>query len=352
MASTVDSVTLAYEETPRPEGAATTTPYQIATAARNFPAKSFKLSATPALLSRGDEIRGIEGVVPDLVDGYQPAVDLSHNAYADDLIFLLGLTGFKGTYTAGDGIIVDPDAATIPAGAARWVFNKRGGNIPKTAQLTAVYADESQWYRMQGAGFTSLGMNLAGELTGSGMGTFFSRLTSDPNISPTIASAAIPFFRRIDLTIPTWLASTGVTSDFGWTITNPLDAIKTPAVQSLFPDVLLNGAERVSVAGTIAKRTLVNADIDALIAASSFAAKVKWLSAKVIGATAYKYTMWLEMPACQIVGGDHDPLSNVRQFGDTLNWRAAYDETAGYDAKFTVVGSVINTAVASGSVGL
>jgi hypothetical protein len=344
MASVVDSFSLKFEETARPQGATTTTPYQVSTVRRDMKAKSIGFDPAVQLLERMDEITGTEDEPPALVGGYQPAGTLTHNAYPDDLIFLLALSGWKGTYTAGDGIITDPDGATIPAGAARWVFAKRGGNIPKTAQMDAVYSDELQWLRLQGAGITQLGMNMDGELSATLAALVFLRLTTDPNIAPSLPASSIEWFRRLNLTVPTWLSGHGVTNDFSWQTTNPLDMIKTPAVQSRFPDTALNAAERVALTGTMGARTLTAADIDALVAASSFAAKVKWLSDILIGATAAKFALWLEMPNVQITGGSIDPLTQSRQFGSTLNWRARLDDATGISAKFTIVGSVVSVA--------
>jgi hypothetical protein len=71
---------------------------------------------------------------------------------------------------------------------------------------------------------------------------------------------------------------------------------------SNFPDLMEYGDDQVKVTGSIPKRVLAAADIDALLAASTFAAKARWKTPKVIGATTYPYSMWIEMPACQLVG--------------------------------------------------
>jgi hypothetical protein len=334
MASTVDSASLKYEQAPNNETSSNT----VSTVRRDFPVKNLSMDPAVALLERNDETRGTEDEPAGIVNGYQPAGSFTHNGYPDDIIFLLGLSGFQGTFTAGNGVITDPDGATIPTGASRWVFAKRGGNTPKTAEFTTVYADESQWLRLKGAGVTQLAMNADGELSGTLAALYFARLLVDPNLTPAVPATTIWPFRRIDLTLPTWLASTGVVSEFTWTITNPLEAIKTPAISSLYPDTILNANERVRMMGTVALRTLTGADIDAINQAKTFAAKVKYsILGTVIGATTYHPSMWIEMPNAQITGGTFDPLSNSRQFGSQLNWKATLDDATNKSVTITVV---------------
>jgi hypothetical protein len=340
MPTTVDLLELRYEESPRYEGAPTTNPYRISTVARNFPLQSARISPNPTGIDRSDELRSIEGGPPQLLETYEPDGALSIRAYADDLIFLLPLAGWAGVGTAGNGIITDPSSAVIPTGAHRWVFNKRGGLTAKTAQLTAAYSDEGVFVKGQGYGISGLSLNSAGDVAADLMGLVYANI-ADPNLTATYPSFAIPHFRRGDMSL-TWLASSGVTDDFSISISNPLERVRTMglATPSYFPDQMIYGDDRVRVSGSIPKRTLADADIDALLAFGTFAATVKWTSPKVIGATSYKYQMWFQMPACQIVGGGPDELANRRRFGGNYDWWAAWDETAGYDCRITIVGSV------------
>jgi hypothetical protein len=109
---------------------------------------------------------------------------------------------------------------------------------------------------------------------------------------------------------------------------------------SYFPDKMENGDDKVALTGSIPKTVLADADVDALLAASTFAAVAKWITPRNIGATSKKYSMWCEMPRCQYIGGTLDDLANRRRFGGSFDWRASWDETAGYDFKITLVNAV------------
>lgn len=101
MATPNSTVQLAYEHTPRFENAPVITPYDVSTAVRYMPITSFRVTPAPALQSREDELRGVEGAVAQVLASYAPAGDLAIRAYVNDLIFLLGLAGFQATVVAG-----------------------------------------------------------------------------------------------------------------------------------------------------------------------------------------------------------------------------------------------------------
>lgn len=342
----VDFVEISLEESPLNQVTwtpATATPNRISTNKLYLPGRAVQLGASPAYLSRADELRGIAGSVPDLIDAYEPGGSLSERAYWKDLTWLLTLAGFTGVRTAGDGIITDPDAVVIPAGGPqRWVFSKRTGIVAKTAQIIANYANEAVKLQGNGYGVSSLSLNAAGELSADLLGCYLQRLAVDSTTVPSIVSSAIPPLRRGDLTL-TWLTGGGTPDDFELTISNPLEGapgwLLNPA--SFFPSSLeFAGDEQVRVTGSIPKRVLDADDYDALLAASTFSAKARWKSTRSIAATSYKYSLWVEMPACQYVGGDADELTNRRRRGASYDWFAAWDETAGYDVRFTLVNDV------------
>jgi hypothetical protein len=202
----------------------------------------------------------------------------------------------------------------------------------------------------QGYGLTALNGNADGAITGTWAGLVYARI-NDPSLTPAYDAGTIPPLRRGDMSL-IWQAGSGTTNDFTWAIANPLEAISSFGVPSYYPDQIEQGPARVSVTGTIPKRTLASADIDSLLNAGTFAAVATWHSTAGIAATQYPYSMFMQMPSAQIVGGDPDPLTNARRFGGTWNWFAAWDEIAGYDCRFTLVSSLAATAVASAGVGL
>jgi hypothetical protein len=333
---------LQMEETPRYEGAVTTTPYRISTDKVYFPTTAGKIAPGPQWLDRGDELRGIEGSPPNLVETFEPVGSIAERAYLNNIIALLSLSGLQDTVTAGNGVITDPDAVVIPAGAYRHVFTKRGGITAKTAQIIAHYEAEAVDFKGQGFGVSQLQLNAAGEATADLMGLVFGNVAATGD-TPVYDAFVIPPIRRGDLFL-TWLASSGVTADFNVTIANPLERVRSLslATSSFFPDLMEHGDERVALTGSIPKRRLADADIDALMAGTTFSAKARWKSPKVIGATSYKYSMWIEMPACQYTEADPDELGNFRRRGGDFSFKAAWDEAAGYDFKVTVVNAVVN----------
>lgn len=346
MAANSDFVEIILEETPVPEGANTTlTPYRLSTNKLYLPARSMRLSPAPEHLDRSDELRGITGAVPRLIETYGPGGSLSLRAYPKALTWLFNLAGFVGTHTAGDGIITDPDTNVIPVGAERWVFTKRDAITAQSAQVRCNYKDEDVLLTGHGFAVSSLALPSSGELTADWMGLVLNRAAHDSTTNPAVTSAAIPPFRRGDLFL-TWLSGGGSVSDFNFTIASALERVRTMSLNppSYFPDVLEFGDEQVYVTGSIPKRVLSGTDYDALLAATTFAAKARWTSPKVIGATAYKYSLWVEMPACQYVAGDADEIGNKRRFGASYDFFAAYDETAGYDVKITLVNDVVAVA--------
>lgn len=340
MATTKDLVQIALEETPVYEGANTaTTPYRVSATTRYLPVQSARLDAGIQLLDRADEVRGIEGAEPRMVETYEVGGSIQERAYLNDLVFLLDVCGLTDTITQGDGSTVkDPDNVAIPTGAYRHVFAKRGGITAKSMQMILAYVDEGVFLRANGVGVSQISMTALGEYTADLMGLVLANV-ADPNLSPTFDSPTIPHVRRGDITL-TWLASSGITDDFTLQISNPLSRRRTLGVASFFPNQLENGDEKVYLTGTIPKVSLADADFDAMLAATTFAATARWVTPKNIGATTYKYGMWVQMPACQYVGGTADEIANRRRFGGSFDWFAAWDDASGYDFKVTIVNAI------------
>lgn len=456
MASTSSYIQLAYEQTPRFDNAPVVAPYVVSTAVRYMAIQNMALDPAPAYVDRSDELRGIEGSVPQLIDRFVPAGSVSVRSYVNDMIFLLGLAGYQASVVAGaatldswtvtlgagvtggsftitynaqttgpipynatalqvqqallalsnippgsvtvtggpypatpctvvftgslaglpqvitttpsltggantatpvhtttgvnGGSAALPDGGFPPTGVNVWTFNKRAGINSKTAQIIACYLNEQVFVQCQGYALSQLGGNADGALTGTWQGLVYKPI-NDPSFTPAYDTQAIPHLRRGDMQL-TWLSGSGVSSDFTWSVANPIEIIDSLGVPSYYPDLVEQGPARVAVTGTIPKRTLASADISGLLSAGVFAALATWHSPKGIAATNYPYSAFLQMPSCQIVGGSPDPLTNARRFGGSWNWFAGWDEAAGYDARFTLVSSLAATAVASAGVGL
>jgi hypothetical protein len=337
-----DFCEICLEETPIPEDAVkTATPYRLANEEVYLPARAARLSPGVQHLDRADELRNITGAVPRLIEGYEVGGSISERCYLKDLTWLLAIAGFDYVHTAGDGLITDPDGDAIPVGTHRWVYSKRDAITARTAQMRLNYATEDILLTGNGIGVPQLQLTAAGELSADLVGMVLARAAADTTTVPAVAASTIPPIRRGDLFL-SWLSGGGKVADFSVQVANALERINSLSKDppSYFPDDLELGNDQVQVTGSVPKRVLDGTDYDALLAATSFAAVARWVTPKVIGATAYKYSLWVEMPSCQLVSGDADELGNKRRHGANYDFFAAYDEALGYDVKITVVNDV------------
>jgi hypothetical protein len=323
----------------------------LSTKLMTFPLISFTptLGANP--MERNDETRGVNeplAVVPEI---FAPAWAMESRAYPDTCGFLYKLILGAPVTTAGDGIITDPDGGTIPVGAYRHVYTAPFGPTglnPLTAQFQPSYKDQSVFFKIKGAGCSSLALTNPAQggcrVAASGPALYITR-QADPAYVQTYESLSILPFERPNLTLPTWLASTATHEDFSFTIANQMEAVRTLGIASRFPDDLEYLDPPVLFTGSLPQRVVAAADWDALIANTGFTAKAKWLGTVNIGATSYKYTQWLEMTNCQYVGGDAAPLRNARRLGATFNFSSTNATgTAGGSSKITLVNATASYA--------
>lgn len=307
-----------------------------------IPVRSFGPRLGVNHLDRDDELRNVDEPIQVLPEAYAPGWDLETRAYPDVLGFLLkGALGSPVT-TAGDGIITDPDAGTVPATATRHVWTAPygpSGVSPQSIQWQPVYKDQSFYLKLKGCGTDSISIDSPGsggvDVKASGPANYIVR-GADPALTPTYESLAIPPFERSHLTLPTWLTGTGETEDFNIAISNPMDQVQTLGIASKFPDVLEKGDGPITVTGSVPKRIIDPDDWDALVAGTAFTVKAKWQSTKVIAATSYFYTLWFEANNCQYVEGSVNPLANRRRHGGDFSFKATYSGAAG-SSKWTLV---------------
>ncbi|MBA3689785.1 MAG: hypothetical protein H0W82_00030 [Actinobacteria bacterium] len=308
-----------------------------------FPATQFTPGLNPSPLDRNDEIRNLDEPLMLVPEHYAPEWSLETRNYPDSLAFLMKMILGAPVTTAGNGVITDPDSATIPATAYRHVWTAPfgpAGASPMTAQLRAAYKDQTTFFKMKGAACQTLSLTTpetgGGRLAASGPALYMAR-EADPSLTPTYESLLIPPFLRRNLTVPTWLSG-GATSieDFSVTITNPVEPYSSLGIASAYPDVMEKGEAPITFTGSIPKRQLDPDDYDALVASTGFAAKAKWISTKVIAATAYFYSAWIEFDNAQYTTGGPVPLENKRRHGGTFDF-AATSDGAGASATVTIV---------------
>jgi hypothetical protein len=248
------------------------------------------------------------------------------------------------TTTAGNGVITDPDAATIPTGAYRHVFTK-GSSVsgtPKSARVTSSYGTE--FFTSRGVTCSELAFALGAEgiiATATLLANYMERI-ADPSITPAYDAFSILPFRRRNTTL-SWGVGAAITEDVSFSMAQALEAFRSLQIASGWP----TSTERANspegflrLTGDITRRAVDDSDWDALIAATGFAVTVKMASEQNIGATAYPYSMWVQAPLCQYADGSIEALKNQPRHQQTLSWRAAYSESDTYDFKVTLVNGV------------
>lgn len=292
-----------------------------------FPATEWEWHLPAKEDDRSDEMRGSpEGLFPDII-GFGPfEATLHHRPYANQLGLIAFCCFGAPVTTAGNGVITDPDSATIPATATRHVWDSAAlGAAPRSFQGTFAYksaggSDSDKWFR--GKGIHIDGFNLPADFTAnafqaSAKGLYLQRLVADPTLSPTYDAPTIKPFYEPDFTVQTWLAGTGIPSGgLNFEFENPVaefdayDGSKYPAGFDL------DGLGPIGK-GTIQTRYLDVDDFDAFIGGTSFSIKARWKSSINIAATSYKYSMWLEANA-QYSDFQAESLKHQIRHGATL----------------------------------
>jgi hypothetical protein len=278
-------------------------------------------------MERDDELRNLDEPVAVIPEAFAPSQSFDSRAYPDVIGFLFkGVLGAPTT-TAGNGVITDPDAATIPTGATKHVWTAPfgpSGVTPQTMELIWAYSDQSVFLKQKGVALEQLQIDT--QTSGgvhfkpSGPALYQTRI-ADPSLSPTYESLAIRPFTYRDLNL-TWLGSSAVATDFNVTIDNPVDAVNTMGSGSMYPDVMEKGDGILKFSGSVNKRDLTATDYDALVNSTGFSATARFGSTTVIGATSYTYKFWIAMSNCQYVGGSVDSLNNSRHRGANFNFAA------------------------------
>lgn len=236
------------------------------------------------------------------------------------------------------GAVTDPDGNAVPTGVTVWTSSKRSGVTAKSAQVDICRPDEGFFERLQGAGVSQLAINANGDTTADLMGLVHQSIT-DPSLTPTYDSQSILPVRRGDVLL-SWLSGSAYTQDFNVTIANNIERGDHLGIRSYFRKRLDATGQPVRLTGQITQRDITSVEFAAMMAQSTFVAKAGWRAAKGVGTTNYPYSMWIQMPSCQIRGWTPDPLTNARRFGAQFDWVASYDEAAGYDFKVTVANSL------------
>jgi hypothetical protein len=303
-------------------------------------------------LERDDELRNIDEPLAAITEAYSPTWNLTTRMYPDTAAFLLKAMLGAPVTTAGNGVITDPDAATIPAGAFRHVFTAPfgpSGPSPQTTEWIAAYRDQGVYYRMKGAGLSSLSIEMPERggvrMQASGPALYMPAPISDPALTPVYESLGVHPFKGGDFTIPTWLSGTAPCEKSGFTLqfTNEMTPRPDCGVTSEFPAGLDKGDSSVMLVGSIPKR-LIDVDDDvALMNATGFATKTRWVSKSII-ASAYPYKMFVETTNSQYMSGGANALVNQRRIGGSFEWKATNATGSPGSVTITVVNATASYA--------
>lgn len=308
---------------------------------------NFEPNATP--LERDDELRGTDEPLMVLSDTFAGNWSAEGRLYPDTAGFELKHILGAPTTTVGNGVITDPDGATIPTGGFKHVWTAPfgpSGDAPLTTEEIVAAKDQAVFWRAKGVGCDSLAITNPGTggtmYTASGPVTYYTRI-ADPSLTPTYEALTVrPFFQR-DFVIATYLGATGVSSDYDVSIANPIEDVDDLSVG---PTQHRRGLAKskepgpIVFSGTITKRVIDADDWDALMAATGFAVKVRWTSRSII-ASAYPYKLFIEHDNAQYVGGGPEPISNSRRIGASFEYKATYDG-AGASTTVTLVNATTN----------
>jgi hypothetical protein len=254
---------------------------------------------TPSVTDdRTDELRGTFEALPQDVVGFSPTTaTLDMRLYPNFVGIPLWMALGAPVKTAGDGIITDPDGATIPAGATRWVWDSAA--LPaavRSAQMQLGYVDAPVFFKMKGVtcdGMTFTNPETAGVSTMSAslQGTYTSRI-ADPALTPSYDATTIKPFVRGHHSLPTWLASTGTPVTINYGLSCPVQPLYSFGSASLSPDNWDKVTPPVMTADLIVRQPTA-ADWDAFVAGTIFGTKSKWVHTQFITGS-YPYKLFFE----------------------------------------------------------
>lgn len=293
-------------------------------------------------LDRSDELRGSEEVLALVPERYEPAWSATYRAYPDVTAFKLKhILGVPVT-TAGNGVITDPDGATVPTGAYRHVWTSTSsdwgtaGVSPLTETITVAYKDQSVFGKFRGAACDTFSFATpergGAQISAGGPAAFLDDGIADPALTATYESSATKPFTRGGVTIGSWLSGTGAKDDLSFAINAPADRVFSMGSGSKWADTVEKGEGLITVTGSVTLHQADAQDIAALRAATGFAVKAKWASETVI-ASSYTHKMWLEGVNAQYVSGGPGALANTRRI------------PASFDFQMTTAGSGVQTTI-------
>lgn len=245
------------------------------------------------------------------------------------------------TAAGATGSILDPDGNGLTAGSYRVQFTKRVTAEAKTATFLAVWPEHNVAIRGTGYGISELSVNARESTFQATLAGLTARPEGLPNpaLTPAPDSVGILPLRRGDLEL-TWLGGEKRTTEFDFTVTNPIEAQDYLGAASYYPQAMEYTDTYPSVAGNVSRNAIDKLSLQALEDLRQFSAKARWLGESSVSTSGTAYGLWLEMPGCQIPSGGQEAQTTARRTPSSFAFEARYSESAGFDARFTVVCAV------------
>lgn len=313
-----------------------------------FPATEVGFLPNPALLDRSDEIRAVDGRVVGAQNDYAPSGSLITRGYSRYLGVLLYLLFGEVTTTEGTGVLKDPDEVVYPKKSWKHVFSKKPGASPLTARM--VYAYYDKWIEARGVTATSLALALADDGvkgTAQLMANYLRRLTVDPALAPAGDALSILPWRRRNVVVTTpSLVTTQLLNSIDLSMEQSLEPVRSLGSMSGWPQATqrANSPEGfLRLQGSLQRRDFDAVDWDALIAASIFGLKFKFVSEQNIPGTEggnYPFSMWIETSGAQFTGGGPETLKQQARHEANYDWQAGGTEAGQQDFTVTLINDV------------
>jgi len=332
----------ASDYTPKPGNETTAASYGLE---KFFPVQSTKPSLAPNPMERDDELRNVDQPLLEITETYAPTWAYQSRAYPDSTGW--HLANLLGRDTSNGYAVVSGSSNNDLAGTALTSTQYKhtwtapfgpAGSLPQTAKLGWAYTDQSTYYEARGCATEQFEIDTpdtgGAQIKASGPALYLNRVANAAAItstSPTYETISVRPFTQANLAVTysgtNAPSSPSPASGFTVQINNPVAAVQTLGVASLWPDRMEKDAGVIMATGTIEKRNLTDAEWQAMRDLNVFTITALWQSSQFItGSSGAKYGLQIAINA-QLVGGDMDDLDNKRRHGASYNWKAVYDGT-------------------------
>lgn len=331
------------------------TPNAISTTAFYRPLQNFSLNPTPVYDDRTDEFRGTaQPITPDVTGKTITSGTGEGRMYANQVVLeFLGMFGYVAP-VVGNGVLTDPDGGTPPAATYKYVWDSATINpaLVRSFQMRRSWGNNTGLFVLdRGVTVTALELRVGDQNAPSTFSADYSGLyqtdIADPSLTPAYDATTILPFYRANFSVPTWLTGSSTPINATFNFTNPVEP--TPGFSSSQWPTAWQRPDAVGsvprLTGTLDLQSVDVQDYQAFLAGTPFTYKCRWISAQNIGATSYKYSMWIE-GAASYSGYDSGQMEhNLRNAASVPFTAGASGGTSAY--KVTVICGTIQTSSVS-----